>query len=78
MALGVVALDVRELGRLAKRRHVPIQLPHPAVQRRVAAAYVVQVALSRDILGLAIMLTVDCGLFAAGAPVRGVGGAGGP
>lgn len=45
MALGVMTLDVRKFGRLSKGRYVPIELSHPPVQRRVAAAYIAQIAL---------------------------------
>ena len=45
MALGVMALDVLELRRLSERRHIPIQVPHPLVQRRVSRTNVANVAL---------------------------------
>ena len=45
MALGVVLLDVRELGRAAKGLVVPVQVAHPLVEVGVAAADVADVAL---------------------------------
>lgn len=44
MALGVMILDMFKLGRFAKGRHIPIQVPHPVVQRRVARADIADVA----------------------------------
>lgn len=38
-------LDVQEVRRLLERRHVPVQVPHPLVQRRIPAPDVPDVAL---------------------------------
>lgn len=45
MRLGVVILDVRELGGLTERRHLPVQIPEPGVDARVPAPDVPQVDL---------------------------------
>lgn len=44
MALGVVVLDVEEVGRLLERGDLPVQVPHPAVQSRVARPNIADVA----------------------------------
>lgn len=54
VAAGVMVLDVREVGGLAKGLVVPVQIAQPGVQTRVARADVSDVALE--------MLVVD-GLF---------------
>lgn len=41
----IMPLDVFELGRAPKRIHIPIQRPHPPMQRRIARPYVADVAL---------------------------------
>lgn len=46
MALGVVVLDVLELGRLTKGLGVvPVQMPHPLVQGWIAGTNIADVAL---------------------------------
>jgi len=51
--LGVVVLDVEEVGGVAERRQVPVQVAHPVVDGRVARADVADVALEvLDIDGL--------------------------
>ena len=44
MALRIMFLDMFKLRRLPKRRHIPIQMPHPLVQRRVSRSYVADIA----------------------------------
>lgn len=45
VALGVVVLDVQEVGRGGEGRRAPVQVPQPGVDGRVAAADVADVAL---------------------------------
>ena len=45
MAFRVMLLDMFKLGRLAKRRHIPIQIPEPVMQRRIARADISDVTL---------------------------------
>lgn len=45
MTLRVVFLDMLELGRLPEGRNIPVQMPQPFVQRRVARADIADVAL---------------------------------
>jgi hypothetical protein len=52
MARHIVLLDMLELRRLLERRYVPIQIPEPAMDGRVPAADVADVALE--------VLQVDC------------------
>ena len=44
MTLGVMPFDVLKLGRFSKGRHVPVQVPQPLMQGRVAASDVADVA----------------------------------
>lgn len=43
--LGVVILDVQEIGRILERRNVPIQIPHPLMNRRIPAPDIPNIAL---------------------------------
>lgn len=45
VALGVMILDMSELGRVVKSRHIPVQLAHPFVQGRIAASNFAQITL---------------------------------
>jgi hypothetical protein len=45
VALGVVVLDVKEVGRVLERRVVPVQVAHPVVHVRVSRTDVSNVAL---------------------------------
>lgn len=45
MALGVVVLDVQEVGGVGEGRGAPVQVAQPGVDGRVAAADVADVAL---------------------------------
>ena len=45
MTLYVVIFDMLELRRVFERRYVPVQLPQPLMQRRVARSYITDVAL---------------------------------
>ena len=45
MALGIVLLDMLKLRRVMESRLLPVQSPHPPMQRRVARANIAQVAL---------------------------------
>ena len=45
MALGIMLPNVFKLCRLTERRFVPVQLPDPAMQRRIPGANIAQVAL---------------------------------
>ena len=44
MALRIMFLDMFELRRFPKRRHIPIQMPQPFMQCRVSGADVADVA----------------------------------
>lgn len=44
MTLGVMLLDVFKLGRVLESREIPIQMPKPFVQRRIAGSDVADVA----------------------------------
>lgn len=45
MAFCVVVLDVLKLRRVPERRYVPVQMPHPLVEVRIASPNVANVAL---------------------------------
>lgn len=45
MALGIVPLDVLELGRLAEGQVVPVEVPQPGVDGGITGADVADVAL---------------------------------
>lgn len=45
MTLRIMILDMRELSRILKSRHVPVQIPDPLVDGGVAAADVADVCL---------------------------------
>lgn len=44
MTLGIVLLDVLELGRLAESGDIPVKMPQPFVQRRVSGSDITDVA----------------------------------
>lgn len=44
MAFGVVLLDMLKLCRSIERRHFPIQIPQPFVERRIARANITNIA----------------------------------
>ena len=44
MALGIMLLDVLKLRRRSERLHIPVQVPHPAVQSRIATPDVPKIA----------------------------------
>lgn len=45
MALGIMELDVLKVRRLPERRHIPVQLPHPAMNSRIPGANIPYITL---------------------------------
>jgi hypothetical protein len=77
VALGIVALDMLKQRRLAKRRHIPVQVPHPLVDRGITTADITDVALEvLDIDGIEAndgRVQPDIALGDIFAPVERVG-----
>jgi len=45
VALGVVTLDVEEVGRVSEGGHVPVEVSHPSMEMRIPRSDVSEVAL---------------------------------
>ena len=54
----IVPLDMLELRRLSKSRHIPVQLPHPSVQIRIARSNISEVGL--EVLHVHAVKPDDC------------------
>ena len=80
MALGIMILNMLELGRFAKRRHIPVQVAQPVVDGRVAGADVADVAFEvLDVDGVEAdegRVEADVGFGEVRAVVVGCGGGG--
>lgn len=45
MTLGIMPLDMRKIRRIPKRRYIPVEMPHPSMQRGIPTADITDVAL---------------------------------
>ena len=77
MTLRIMFLDMLKLRRLPKRRHLPVQMPHPAVQGGETRADVAEVAFEvLDVDGVEAdygCVEADVGFGDVGAVVEGAG-----
>ena len=77
MTLRIMPLDMLKLRRLPKRRHFPIQMPDPAVQRGETGADVAEIAFEvLDVDGVEAddgCVEADVGFGDGGAVVEGAG-----
>ena len=78
MTPGIMFLDMFKLRRFPKRRHIPIQLPQPPVQRRKPRTYITDIAFEMlDVDGVEAddgCVEADVGFGDVPAEVVGAGG----